>query len=75
MFFGSAKVGKAYVSFHLLPLYMNAALSKAVSPALKTRMHGKSCFNFTTDPDKATVGELKKLTAAAIREWASKNWL
>jgi hypothetical protein len=48
MFFGSVRVGKAYVSFHLMPLYMCPALQKSISPALHKRMQGKTCFNFKT---------------------------
>ena len=51
MFFSSVRMGKAYVSFHLLPLYMNQSLSGTISPALKKRMQGKACFNFKTVPD------------------------
>src|SRR5579884_2661252 len=50
MFFAAVKVGKSYVSLHLLPLYMNPALTKQVSPALKKRMQGKACFKFKTVP-------------------------
>ena len=37
MYFGCVRLGKAYVSFHLMPLYMNPALTKTISPALKKR--------------------------------------
>jgi hypothetical protein len=46
LYFGSVRLGKAYVSFHLVPLYMCPALAKSISPALKKRMQGKACFNF-----------------------------
>jgi hypothetical protein len=75
MFFASVQVGKAYVSSHLMPLYMNPAPASTISPALKKRMHVKSCFNLTDAPDRETIAELKKLTAAALRQWASRNWL
>src|SRR5579871_390693 len=51
MWFGSVKAGKAYVSYHLMPIYMSPALQKSITPALKKRMQGKSCFNFKTVPD------------------------
>lgn len=70
MWFGAVKQGKAYVSFHLMPLYMSAALEKQISPALKKRMQGKTCFNFKTIPESALIADLKKLTAAAAGEWA-----
>ena len=46
LFFGSAQIKKNYVSFYLMPVYMYPKLLKDVSPALKKRMQGKSCFNF-----------------------------
>ena len=65
VFFAAVRAGKAYVSFHLMPLYMNPKLTATVSPALKRRMQGKACFNFkTVDPE--LVKELKQLTAAGL---------
>jgi hypothetical protein len=69
--FGGVKIGKAYVSFHLMPIYMNPKLQAAISPELKKRMQGESCFNFTSvDPNHIT--ELKKLTKAGFDEF--KIW-
>jgi hypothetical protein len=71
MWFGAVKLGKAYVSFHLMPLYMSPALEKEISPALKKRMQGKTCFNFKTLPDAELIADLKRLTAVAARSWDS----
>lgn len=46
MFFGSVMVNKGYVAFHLMPVYCFPELLKDISPELKKRMQGKSCFNF-----------------------------
>jgi hypothetical protein len=70
MWFGAVKLGKAYVSFHLMPLYMSPTLEKEISPALKKRMQGKTCFNFKTLPDSELIADLKRLTAVAARAWA-----
>ena len=75
LLFGSVRLGKAYVSFHLMPLYMCAPLTKSVSPALKKRMQGKTCFNFKTDPEQDLVIELKSLTAAGLEQWSQRKWL
>jgi hypothetical protein len=75
MFFGSVKWGKAYVSFHLMPLYMNATLTGGISLELKKRMQGKTCFNFKTVPDGDLLEELDKLTAAGLALWAKQKWL
>ncbi|MBX9599633.1 MAG: hypothetical protein K2X35_01470 [Bryobacteraceae bacterium] len=73
--FGSIKVGKAYVSFHLMPLYMCPELVGAMSPALKKRMQGKTCFNFKHEPDPELLNELKDLAAAGVAAWADRKWL
>jgi hypothetical protein len=72
MWFGSVRPGKAYVSLHLMPLYMNPALTKTISPALKKRMQGKTCFNFKTDPGPELIAELERLTEAALKQWTEK---
>jgi hypothetical protein len=69
--FGGVKIGKAYVSFHLMPIYMNPKLQATISPELKKRMQGKSCFNFTS-VDPGHIAELKKLTKAGFDEF--KTW-
>jgi len=75
MFFGSLRLGKAYVSFHLMPIYMDAGLAQSISPALKKRMQGKTCFNFKTGPGPELIGDLKRLTDAAFKNWREKKWV
>ena len=74
MDFSSVRLGKAYVSFHLMPLYMNSALTKTISPALKKRMQGKTCFNFKAPPEPDTLSELRRLTEAGLKQWQEKKW-
>jgi hypothetical protein len=73
--FASVRLGQAYVSFHLMPLYMNATLANTISPGLRKRMHGKTCFNFRSEPDAAIITELKQLTVAAQKQWSGRNSL
>jgi hypothetical protein len=75
MYFGSVRLGKAYVSFHLVPLYMNESLSGSISPALRKRMQGKTCFNFKTAPEAALLAELERLTHAGFKFFDDKNWV
>jgi hypothetical protein len=75
MWFGSLRLGKAYVSFHLMPLYMNPALTKKIPPVLAKRMQGKTCFNFKDEPAPEVLSELERLTAAAVEDWAKKEWV
>jgi hypothetical protein len=75
IYFGAIKMGKAYVSFHLFPLYMNPELVSSISPALKKRMQGKTCFNFRTVPEAALLKELKTLTSAGFRIFRQRKWV
>jgi hypothetical protein len=73
--FGLVQVGKAYVSLHLLPLYMNPTLAKAVTPALKKRMQGKACFNFSKVPEPELLVDLEALVTLGVADWTAKGWL
>ncbi|MFI5133871.1 MAG: hypothetical protein ACHQEB_06015 [Chitinophagales bacterium] len=59
------QIGKAYVSFHLMGIYMNTALQKNISKELKAHMQGKSCFNFKKI-DETLFRELDQLTEQSI---------
>jgi len=72
LFFGSAIVQKNYVSFYLMPVYMYPDLLEGISPALKKRMQGKSCFNFTVVDDKL-FKELAKLTDRGYKRFKKEK--
>lgn len=74
LFFGAVIRGRAYVSFHLMPLYWDASLAKGMSANLKKRIQGKSCFNFLA-PDAALFRELAKLTSRGFALYKRKNLL
>lgn len=63
--FAMVRTGKNYISFHLMPIYMNPKLQATISPDLKKRMQGKACFNFT-GVDAKLFTELKTLTKAGV---------
>ena len=75
IYFGAIKMGKAYVSFHLFPLYMNSELVSTISPTLKKRMQGKTCFNFRTIPEASLLKELKTLTSAGFKIFRQRKWV
>lgn len=75
IYFGAIKIGKAYVSFHLFPLYMNPELVSTISPALRKRMQGKTCFNFRTIPEAAFLKELKALTSTGFKIFRQRKWV
>jgi hypothetical protein len=68
-FCGGVRVGKSYVSFHLMPVYAFPELLKDISPELRKRMQGKSCFNFHR-VDESLMGELEDLTDRGIKRYA-----
>jgi len=72
LFVASVQIKKHYVSFHLMPVYACPDLVKGLSPALKKRMQGKSCFNFTTI-DPAHARELSALTKKGIARFKNVN--
>jgi hypothetical protein len=59
LFCAAVKINKSSVSYHFMPLYGNMALRNSLSPALRKRLQGKVCFNFTT----VEPGQLKELAA------------
>jgi hypothetical protein len=61
IYFGSVQIKKNYVSYHLMPVYVNPKLLEGISPELKKRMQGKSCFNFKI-MDKSLLTDLSELT-------------
>lgn len=74
LWFGGVQVKKRYVSYHLMPVYVNPALLDDVSPELRKRMQGKSCFNFTkTDP--VLFEELAALTERGFDDYRSKGYV
>ena len=74
LFFGAVKIGKRYVSFHLMPIYVNPDLLSGISDELRGRMQGKSCFNFTR-PDDKIFAELQKLTKAGFENYQKEGYV
>ena len=57
--------GKRYVSYYLMSVYAFPDLLESMSPTLRHRMQGKSCFNFTT-VDEPLFAELAEVTTAGL---------
>jgi hypothetical protein len=70
--FGATRLGKAYVSYYLMPVYMNPSLLKGMSPELKKRMQGKACFNFTSI-EPVLFRELAELTRNGFEEYRKRK--
>jgi len=60
--------GKRYVSYYLMSVYAFPDLMESMSPELRRRMQGKSCFNFTT-VDEPLFAELDRITQAGFERF------
>jgi hypothetical protein len=74
LFFGAVNIGKSYVSFHLMPLYVYPELLEDISLELKKRMQGKSCFNSTT-VDEKLFKELAKITKEGFARYKAAKYI
>ncbi|MDH4392071.1 MAG: hypothetical protein QE285_11710 [Aquabacterium sp.] len=74
LFFGAVQLKKAFVSFHLMPVYLQPELLAGLSPALKARMQGKSCFNFAA-VEPGLFDELAALVQAGYRSYQTQGWV
>lgn len=72
--FGGVRLGKAYVSFYLMSVYASPDLLKTMSPELKKRMQGKSCFNFK-EVDESLFKELARLTKAGAAKFSDEKFI
>ena len=63
--FGGTRLGARYVSYYLMPAYVQPSLLDGISPELRRRMQGKSCFNFAK-LDEPLFAELGRLTRAGF---------
>ena len=64
-FVAATRLGKRYVSFYLMGVYGQPELLDGMSPELRRRMQGKSCFNFSK-VDEGLFAELEALTRESI---------
>jgi hypothetical protein len=74
LFFGAVQLKKSFVSFHLMPVYVKPELLDAISPELKARMQGKSCFNFK-EVDKSLFKQLAALTKAGLASYKEQGFV
>jgi len=72
--FGAVRLGKNYVSFYLMSVYARPELLKDMSPELKKRMQGKSCFNFK-EVDENLFKELATLTKAGAAKFNDEKFI
>ena len=68
------QIGKAYVSYHFMPLYGNSKLHDVMSKELKARMQGKTCLNFKSN-DEELFKELEQLTATGLAAFRRAGYI
>ena len=68
------RTGKNYVSYHLMAIYACPDLLESVSPELRKRMQGKSCFNFR-HVDEALFKELAQLTDRSFKRFKQAGFI
>lgn len=74
LFFGAVRIGKSYVSYHLMPVYVFSDMLVDLSPELRRRMQGKSCFNFKR-PDGDLFAELNSLTETGFQRYRAAGYV
>ncbi len=72
--FAGVRKGKRYVSYYLFSVLLEPGQLDGISPDLRRRMQGKSCFNFTR-VDDALFSELDGLTARGHELYAERGLL
>lgn len=70
LFFSSVTIRKNYVSFHLMPVYVFPDLLGDIGD-LRSRMQGKSCFNFRQVND-AQLDALDALVRRGYERYAAE---
>jgi hypothetical protein len=71
--FAGTRVGKNYVSYYLMPVYGRPELLDGISPELRRRKQGKSCFNFSSI-DEPLMAELETLTERSFEAFMSPGY-
>lgn len=66
--------GKSCVSYRLLPVYASPDLLRGMSPKLKKRRQGRSCFNFRPG-DARLFRELAQLTEKGYKRFKQEALL
>lgn len=74
LLFAGVSMNKNYVSYFLMPIYVKPELAEGMSPELKKRLQGKSCFNFSA-PDARLFKELAAMTHAGFSLYQHKDFV
>ncbi len=70
MWFGAVQTRKSYVSVHVMPVLSHPELLAGISDALRERMQGRGCFNFTKQSaTPELLGELTELVDLGLERY------
>jgi hypothetical protein len=72
--FASVRRGRRYVSYYLFSLYLEPGQLDGLSPQLRKRMQGKTCFNFSR-VDADLFDEIDALTDRGRELYAERGLL
>lgn len=72
--FAGVRLGKRYVSYYLMPLYLPDGGDAELSLELAKRRQGKTCFNFTR-VDVDLFAEIAELTVRGREQYADAGLL
>ena len=65
---------KGYVGFYYMPVYMNPALKKKLSPSLTKLLKGKSCFHIKK-VDAELLGKIEAALDVGVKCFKDRGWL
>ncbi|MBC7926101.1 MAG: hypothetical protein H7039_10645 [Bryobacteraceae bacterium] len=73
MMFASV-ASKSYVAFHFFPVYLWPEMLDAISPELRRKMQGKTCWNFRrVEPE--LFSELQRLVQDGLQRYETAGYL
>jgi hypothetical protein len=74
MGFAGVQIRRAFVSFHLMPVYSHPELLSGISDSLRKRLHGRSSFNFVR-PERDLLVELSALVDRSFALYERLGWV
>jgi hypothetical protein len=74
MSFAGVQIRRAFVSFHLLPIYSHPELLSNISDPLRKRLAGRTSFNFTR-PERELLVELSALVDRGFELYERLGWV
>lgn len=74
MNFAGVQIRRAFVSFHIAPVYSHPELLSGISDALRKRLAGRASFNFVR-PERELLVELSALVDRGFELYQRLGWI